>query len=257
MRVFNKLGHTCYFPYAGISRRGVNLKSQEQSPDLPVERVNHPGLRSDLKRGRIGVMLSPTDKSALRSMVDSELMAMLEGSKKPEKASVPETLPGRQMDARPPQSAEPITEKADASYEAVAAPRKVDAVKEELVAKTAMMTEEGKKETLDKLAESSQPSLANAAAELKSESSEDAQSRDNDDTAGDDSSGEPAADVEPSGEGTDQTVAEHSGVKTYRGIAKPKLLSEALSRNLSATPDMKVKELRELFIADDLKKVQG
>ena len=113
MRIFNKLGHTCYFPYAGSGRRGVNLKKQEQSPELPVDRVNHPSLRNDLKRNRIGVLLSPTDKASLKTIVDPETLALIEGTPAPEKVEQPTEPLGKQMDAQPPQGAEESTETPD------------------------------------------------------------------------------------------------------------------------------------------------
>lgn len=274
MRIYNKLGHTCYFPYAGSGRRGVNLKTQEQSPDLPIERVNHPSLRNDLKRGRIGVMLSPADKASLRSIVDAETMALLEGAKKPEKPEAPTEPLGKQMDARPPKQDDKKDE-ADKTYEAGAEKETVDPVKEELAAKTEMMSEEGKKEELDKLAESDQPSVAKAAEELKEEGGEDDQSGDEDTGAADSDSAteasdetEPAADEDAGDSGSDaadeSAPAGESGgdddtakQKTYKGIAKAKLLSLCLERELDANPGMKVKEMRDLLVADDQKKAQG
>lgn len=285
MRIYNKLGHTCYFPYAGSGRRGVNLKSQEQSPDLPVERVNHPSLRNDLKRGRIGVMLSPADKASLRSIVDPETMAMLEGAKAPEKPEAPAKPLGKQMDARPPM-VPAQGEVADKTYEANVETETVDPVKEELEARTDMMSEEGKKEELDKLADSEQPSVANAAEELKgeddaddqsgNEATDDAPAEDGDavtepaEEADADASADAGSDGDP-GAGESEPATDENGsvddapaadpapakAKTYKGIAKAKLLSMCLERELDANPSMKVKELRELLVEDDKKKAQG
>jgi hypothetical protein len=283
MRIYNKLGHTCYFPYAGSGRRGVNLKSQEQSPDLPIERVNHPSLRNDLKRGRIGVMLSPSDKASLRSIVDAETMALLEGAKKPEKPEPPAAPLGKQMDARPPRTEEK-KDKADKTYEADAKDEVVDPVKEELEARTDMMSEEGKKEELDKLSGSDQPSVANAAEELKNDGSEDDQPGPEPDPAtgddiddvtepveeavasasedagadGDGSSGESDDAADTGGDDAGESAtAEPAKQKTYKGIAKAKLLSLCMERELDATTAMKVKELRALLVEDDKKKAQG
>jgi hypothetical protein len=280
MRIFNKLGHTCYYPYAGSGRRGVNLKTQEQSPDLPIERVNHPSLQSDLRRGRIGVLLTPADKSALRGLVDAEMMAMLEGAKKPSKPEAPAAPLGKQMDARPPKVAEETAEKPDASYEASLKEGRVDPVKEELKAKTDMMSEEGKNETLDKLAKSDQPSVAKAAEELKNDETEMADDQSGPESEDSDAAPEPGADAGPAEADGDETDGDDSGgtsddaggsdgdvvepladagdpPKQYKGIAKPKLLSMCMERELDARPDMKVKELRALLVEDDAKKSEG
>jgi hypothetical protein len=269
MRIFNKLGHTCFFPYAGSGRRGINLKTQEQSPELPIERVNHPSLQSDLKRARIGVMLSPADKGKLRSMVDAETMELLEGAKTPEKPESPAEPLGKQMDARVPEGAVEITEEADATYEAGGEEEKVDAVKEELEARTDMMSDEGKKEELDKLADSDQPSVAAAAEELKEEETPEeeepvapAEEPEEEPVAPAEEPEEPEEEPEAPAEEPEEepvapaTPAKAPKQKTYKGIAKPKLFSTCLEREIPATPDMGVKDLRKLLIEDD-KKAQG
>jgi hypothetical protein len=273
MRIFNKLGHTCFFPYAGSGKRGVNLKSAEQSPEIPTGRVNHPSLQNDLRRGRIGVLLSPSDKSALRGLVDDETMKLLEGAKAPARAEDKKPPLGKQMDARPPKLDEPQQEKADATYEKDAAPEKVDAVKEEMKAKTDMMTEEGKQETLDKLADSEQPSVAKAAEELKEESADadqeetdggEAEPADDDNAAADADGDDAPADDDDSGNSAGGEP-EPSGIpdpvpakpKRYKGIAKAKLLSDALKRDLPATTEMSVKALRQMLVDDDANKAQG
>lgn len=253
MRIVNKMSHTCYFPYAGSGRRGVNLKTQEQSPEIPIERVNHPSLRSDLRRNRVSVLLTPKDKASLKSLVDADTLALLEGSQAAEK---PEDTAsgGRQMDARPPEEKKD-TGVPDAVYSSGDKSETVDAVKDELDAKTKMMSDEGKKQTLDEMSESDDVSTAEAAQELKDGDGDD----DGAGGTGDDTSvSVPANDTDADGSGdesSDEPPSEKP--KLYTGMKKTELLSECLRRELPAKPSMKKNDLRQLLIDDDAGKAEG
>jgi hypothetical protein len=74
MRIINKLPHSCFFPYAGSGRRGVELKAGQASPELPPGRATHVQLKSDLANNRIELSLSPKDRVMLRGHLPDALV---------------------------------------------------------------------------------------------------------------------------------------------------------------------------------------
>ncbi len=92
MKIVNKRKSACFFPYAGSSKRGVQLHAGATSPDIPWGKLMSPAMQRDLKLGRISVLLTPTDRAALRGAIPDEIFAMT-GTGDPETTPVPAPAP--------------------------------------------------------------------------------------------------------------------------------------------------------------------
>jgi len=225
MRIYNKQNHQVFFSFAGINRRGVWLGPDKRSPELPPARLSNPALQNALKRGLIGVLLSPADKVAARGVVPDAILELAVG-----------------------------TGPATGSFD-------IDREKKRLAAEDAKEAEAAKaaedaeaaKDAADAAAEEAKEAAANAAREkAEAKAAKNAQ-EEAEATAKDaaDVAGKEAAEAEDAEEEAvaKATVAEKA--KQYSKMKKSELLDLCLQRGLAANPGMPVVKLREMLSVND------
>ena len=81
MRIQNNLKYDIFLPYAGSGVRGVVVRAGKHSSNLPSSKFNDPLLQRDLKRKRIGLVLSDDDRKHLGILADELINAQVPAAK--------------------------------------------------------------------------------------------------------------------------------------------------------------------------------
>ena len=118
MRIRNKRRQSMFFPYAGTGARGVELKPDQTSPDLPLDKLKSPPLLHDLRRGFTALVLTKDERQIAATMLttqDASAFGLI-------KEDVPEPEDGIEISLNPPAVAKAVAAAAAAPTKPEASP---------------------------------------------------------------------------------------------------------------------------------------
>jgi hypothetical protein len=236
MRIINKTSNPRFFPYAGRSRRGVNLDPDCCSPDLGMEKLAHPQLKRDLKHGRIQLVLEDAERAALQGSADESVLessvaaSEVPAEKKPTpkaKAPKPPAVEDNDGPAIVVESEEP------ASPGSVNTGIAINAIYEELHETLSLLTPEGQQEKLAELDSTAGPAVRDLLPSLR------------------EAFPAPKPDVvEEPDEGPDEEPAEDPALK-YKNWTRKRMVAELADRELDISPTADLNDMRAALGAHD------
>ena len=242
MKIINEKKTACFFPYAGRSKRGVDLQPQQESPPIPIDRIKDSRLMRDLENGRVSLVLTTQDKVVLRGLIPDE---MLESSNEDEVVVVvkaPEQAPEQAPEPpTPPKPEEPTPD-------FVAVRRqpsniKVDPIKEEIAETIAITTDAGQEQLTENLQNSDNSGVVDAINELKDGEEPEVQEE-----------LEVIATAAETAGSIEEQPKNKSGStpSTYGSYGRAKLISTLLQRGMEVDPTkMTLKSMRQTLVEDD------
>jgi hypothetical protein len=261
MKLKNNRKSACFFPYAGASKRGVNLGPGALSPDLPVARLLRPQVQRDLKSGIIEAYLTPADHAALRGMASQDILDLVEVG------DIPAPKPVKTTPAAAAPTPAPKEDKGpDKVVEKKPEPKPaIDVIRAEIL--NGLTTAADAAQYMNTLIKGNNPQVAKIAEEMLKEAAvkdivdkslevEEPVEEDVEEAVE-----EPAAEDTPDEVSEDPTDEEETEedvpVETYRKKPyhrKEVVLSECVKRGLDVEPGMSITKLREALMADDANK---